>query len=562
MAAKSLVLIVLLFVSFSSRSKAATVKSGVESACELAPDRSFCEWSLKQDPRSSGAGPNDMSQIAIKRSIAEALKLRSLILSESRRSSMDAKQNQAVQDCSFLYGLTLDHLTDGLSQLTGAGSSNLQRNKAVDIQSYLSAALTNQVTCLDGLEEANVNLRSFSFTDHISNSSRSVSNCLALVRKFWIGSANSQQTSVHNRRLLSNGRQAHRVNDGFLSQYGSVDNGFPSWLSRAKRRLLLQTAGGVNLTGNVVTVAQNGSGNYSTITDAINAAQNKSSNITVIYVRAGVYQEYVSVPSNKYNIMLVGDGKDVTVITGNRSVGNGSTTFNSATLATVGKGFIAMDLTIENTAGAVNHQAVALRVGADLSVFYRCSFKGYQDTLYTYSLRQFYRECDVYGTVDFIFGNAAVVLQECTLLARRPMGGQQNLFTAQGRTDPNQNTGTSIHNCNVTAAADLVPVITSFPTYLGRPWKEYSRTVYMQSYLDSLIQPAGWLPWSGTFALSTLYYGEYQNQGPGANTSARVTWSGYHIMSNSDAQNFTVATFISGDAWLPATPVPYTAGLL
>ena len=228
----------------------------------------------------------------------------------------------------------------------------------------------------------------------------------------------------------------------------------------------------------------------------------------------------------------------------------------------VGVGFLARDMTFENTAGAVNHQAVALRVGSDQSAFFRCSFKGYQDTLYAHSLRQFYRECDIYGTVDFIFGNAAAVFQNCNLYARKPMDGQQNLYTAQGRTDPNQNTGTSIQNCNVTAAPELVPVIGSFPTYLGRPWKEYSRTVYMQSYLDSLIEPAGWLEWSGDFALSTLYYGEYNNSGPGADTSQRVAWPGYHVMTISDAQNFTVSSLMAGDTWIPNDAVPYDAGLL
>nr|QIR83183.1 pectin methylesterase 25 [Cunninghamia lanceolata] len=551
MAPKQLALIVLIFVSFC-QSKGASL---VESACELAPDRKFCESTLYANSGSLLAGPKDMSQIALKRSIAEANIVRRFIPTISG----DAPQSQALQDCSQLYDLTVDYLTDGLSKLTG---TSLQWRQAVDVQSYLSAALTNQVTCLDGLKEAKVNLGSYSFTNHIYNSSRSVSNCLALVRKYWIGGTGSVQTSVNNRRLLSDTRQVRRLDNDFLSQYGSVDDGFPSWLARGDRRLLLRTASGVSLTGNVVTVAQDGSGNYTTITDALNAAKNKSATRLVIYVKAGVYAEYVSVASNKYNIMLIGDGINSTVITGNRSVVDGWTTFNSATLATVGKGFIARDLTIENTAGAVKHQAVALRVGADLSVFYRCSFKGYQDTLYTHSLRQFYRECEVYGTVDFIFGNAAVVFQDCTLLARRPMEQQQNLYTAQGRTDPNQNTGTSIHNCNITAAPDLVPVISSFPTYLGRPWKEYSRTVYMQSYLDSIIQPAGWLAWSGDFALSTLYYGEYANRGPGANTSQRVTWSGYHVMNSSDAQNFTVSSFISGDSWLPATSVTYDGGLL
>ncbi|THU56110.1 hypothetical protein C4D60_Mb11t13800 [Musa balbisiana] len=151
----------------------------------------------------------------------------------------------------------------------------------------------------------------------------------------------------------------------------------------------------------------------------------------------------------------------------------------SSFAAVVGDGFLMRDITIENAAGPSKHQAVALRVGADLSAFYRCNFVGYQDTLYVHSLRQFYRECNVYGTVDFIFGNAAVVLQNCNLYARKPLPNQQNIFTAHGREDPNQNTGISIQRCKVAAAADLIPVQANFSTYLGRPWKEYLRTVFM-----------------------------------------------------------------------------------
>src|SRR4051812_33194604 len=110
-------------------------------------------------------------------------------------------------------------------------------------------------------------------------------------------------------------------------------------------------------------------------------------------------------------------------------------------------------MTFENTAGPEKHQAVALRSGSDKSVFYRCSIKGYQDTLYVYSQRQFYRECDIYGTVDFIFGDAAAVLQGCNIYARKPASGQKNTVTAQARTDPGENTGIIIHNCRISAAS-------------------------------------------------------------------------------------------------------------
>lgn len=229
--------------------------------------------------------------------------------------------------------------------------------------------------------------------------------------------------------------------------------------------------------------------------------------------------------------------------------------------AVVGDNFIARDITIRNTAGPNNHQAVALRSGSDLSVFYRCSFEGYQDTLYVHSDRQFYRECDIYGTVDFIFGNAAVVLQNCNIFARKPPN-RTNTLTAQGRTDPNQSTGIIIHNCRVTAASDLKPVQSSVKTFLGRPWKQYSRTVYIKTFLDSLINPAGWMEWSGNFALNTLYYAEYMNTGPGSSTANRVKWRGYHVLTSpSQVSQFTVGNFIAGNSWLPATNVPFTSGL-
>ena len=230
-------------------------------------------------------------------------------------------------------------------------------------------------------------------------------------------------------------------------------------------------------------------------------------------------------------------------------------------LAVVGDGFIARDITIRNIAGAANQQAMALRSGSDLSVFYRCSLEGYQDTLYVHSQGQFYRECDIYGTVDFIFGNAAVVLQNCNIYACYPPN-KTNTLTAQGRTDPNQNTGISIHDCTVKAVSDLKASQSSVTTYLGRPWKEYSHMVFMKTYLDSLIAPAGWMEWSGSFALKTLYHAEYANTGPSSSTAKRVNWPGYHVITSAFVPSqYTVANFISGGSWLLATNVPYTASL-
>ncbi|KAF3494175.1 hypothetical protein DY000_02051766 [Brassica cretica] len=235
-------------------------------------------------------------------------------------------------------------------------------------------------------------------------------------------------------------------------------------------------------------------------------------------------------------MMMIGDGINQTVVTGNRSVVDGWTTFNSATFAVTAPNFVAVNITFRNTAGPEKHQAVALRSGADFSIFYSCSFEAYQDTLYAHSLRQFYRECDVYGTF--------------------------NAITAQGRSDPNQNTGTSIHNCTIKPANDLVSSNYTVRTYLGRPWKEYSRTVIMQSYIDGFVEPVGWREWNGDFALSTLYYAEYNNTGPGSNTTTRVTWPGYHVANSTDAANFTVTGLFLEDDWIWKTGVPYTSGLI
>ncbi|KAA8545198.1 hypothetical protein F0562_019913 [Nyssa sinensis] len=330
-------------------------------------------------------------------------------------------------------------------------------------------------------------------------------------------------------------------------------------------RKLLQAGGNDVLVSQTVVVNPNGSGDFTNISAALAAAPNNtdsSKGYFLIYVVAGVYQEYVSIAKNKQYVMMIGDGINQTIITGNRSVDDGWTTFNSATFAVVGQGFVAVNITFRNTAGAIKHQAVAVRNGADLSSFYSCSFEAYQDTLYSHSLRQFYRECDIYGTVDFIFGNAAAVFQSCNMYPRLPMQGQFNAITAQGRTDINQNTGTSIQNCSIKAADDLASSNGTTQTFLGRPWKQYSRTIYMQSFIDKLIDPAGWTPWSGDFALNTSYYAEYNNTGPGSVTANRVTWPGYHIINATDAANFTVSNFISGDNWLPTTAVPYTSGLL
>lgn len=222
-----------------------------------------------------------------------------------------------------------------------------------------------------------------------------------------------------------------------------------------------------------------------------------------------------------------------------------------------GDRFIATGITFRNSYGP-GSQAVALLSGSDQSVFYRCGIEGYQDTLCVYTQRQFYRECDIFGTIDFIFGNAAAVIQNSNIFVRKPNHGEANVITAQGRTDPNQNTGIVIQFCHIRPAAEFVPYQSAVKSFLGRPWMAYSRTVYLQNTIDGIIDPLGWLPFNGNFALSTLYYVEFKNRGRGSSVRSRVRWRGYHvIVLPSMVRKFTVSSFIAGAAWLPASRVPY-----
>ncbi|XP_016506115.1 pectinesterase-like [Nicotiana tabacum] len=514
---------VLMLFSFCFPANAISPLSS-ESFCSYTHFPEFCKYTL---PINNSATIQDYGRLSLHHSLSMNDHLLSLVNGYlfNLRYALPESTIRALEDCQLLCSLNHDFI---LSAIQSIHSTNtLERLQAEDVQPLLSAILTNQETCSDGLKEvaAGTSVTNMLLSP-LSDGTKSFSVSLALFMHGWGYSAISEKK-------------------------------FPF---SGGRKLLQSNEYGVNVNQRVV-VNPDGSGNFTTINEAVAAAPNYTAagnGYFLIHVVAGVYEEYVSIPSNKRYIMMTGDGINMTIITGNRSVADGWTTFNSATFAVTGKGFVAMNITFRNTAGSIRHQAVAIRNGADMSTFYGCNFEGYQDTLYTHSLRQFYRECDIYGTVDFIFGNAAVVLQNCNIYPRLPMPNQFNAITAQGRTDINQNTGISVQNCSIKAAQDLA----STQTFLGRPWKEYSRTVYIQSFMDSLIDPSGWSPWSGDFALNTLYYAEYANTGPGSVTTNRVTWQGYHVINDTDAVNFTVSSLIQGDVWLPATGVPFTSGLL
>ncbi|XP_013608603.1 PREDICTED: probable pectinesterase/pectinesterase inhibitor 40 [Brassica oleracea var. oleracea] len=437
--------------------------------------------------------------------------------------------------CAF--GDCLELLDDTVLDLTAA-ISELQSPYPVfnSVSMLLSAAMTNTRTCLDGFASSD--------DDEDENT---------------YGSSKTYGLTESMRESLYNISRHVRESLAMLENIpGKLENdvGFPTWVDRK----LLQDP--TDETKIDLVVSRNGTGNFTTIGEAVSAAPNLSETRFVIYIKCGVYFENIEIPREKTMIMFLGDGIGQTVIKANRNGADGWTAFNSATVGVRGSGFIAKNISFVNDAGPTKHQAVALRSGSDLSAFYRCSFESYQDTIYVHSHKQFYRECNIYGTVDFIFGDAAAVFQNCSLYARRPNPNQRITYTAQGREDPRQPTGISIINCKILAAPDLVPVKTDFKAYLGRPWQLYSRTVIIQSFIDDLVDPAGWLQWKDDFALDTLYYGEYMNEGPGSNMTNRVKWPGFkRIETAVEATKFTVGPFIDGNKWLNSTGIPFTLDL-
>ncbi|KAF3973836.1 hypothetical protein CMV_002769 [Castanea mollissima] len=426
--------------------------------------------------------------------------------------------------CEELMNMSLKWLEQSMLAIKDSPEKNKH-----DIQTWLSAALTFQQACKDSADSLSLSEEYFNIVQNqISKKmdylSQLGSNPLALVNRI--------------------------TNTGTGKSKKSIT--FPKWVFTRDRKL-------VEAKANVI-VAKDGSGNYKTVSEAIKAASGKQ---FVIYVKSGIYKEKIQ--TKKDGITLIGDGKYSTIIVGDDCVAKGSSTAASATFTITGNGFIARDIGFHNTAGPQGGQALAVYVASDHSVFFRCSIAGYQDSLCAFALRQFYRECDIYGTIDFIFGNAVAVFQSCNLVLRRPQGPQRgyNVILANGRNDPGQNTGFSVQKCKIMVSSDFSAVKHSYNSYLGRPWKEYSRAVIMESTLDDAIAPRGWIEWPGTESstLKNLYFAEYSNVGPGAGLSNRVQWSGYHVIGADEAVKFTVSKFIAGTSWLPFTGTPFISGL-
>ncbi|KAF8041072.1 hypothetical protein BT93_B3097 [Corymbia citriodora subsp. variegata] len=528
-----------------SDGQAQPLSTSVKAVCDVTLYKDACLSSLTPRANSSGGQvrPEDLFKLSIQVALEELAKAAGYFSEQGAildNNAVNETATAGLDSCRELLGLALDHLN---SSMSSSGASNVL-DSADDLRTWLSTAGTCQQTCIDGFDESAGAIKE-KVASYLKNSGELTSNSLAIIT--WISNIAS---SFKLRRLMS---LPHP--DLHHHHHHHHHHEVPKWVHR-KERELLQTSD-LRKKANAV-VAKDGSGKYKTIGAALKAVPDKSKKTFIIYVKKGVYTENVRVEKSKWNVVMVGDGMDATVVSGSLNVVDGTPTFQSATFAVFGQGFIAREMGFKNTAGPAKHQAVALMSTADQSIFYRCRIDAFQDTLYAHSNRQFYRDCNIYGTVDFIFGNSAVVFQNCTILPKTPMLGQQNTVTAQGKMDPNQNTGISIQNCTIWPGGNL----TNVQTFLGRPWKNYSTTVYMQSMMSNIISPNGWLPWVGNSAPDTIYYAEFQNYGPGANTKNRVKWKGLRLnLSTKEASKFTVKSFIKGDKWIKPAAITYNPSL-
>jgi len=291
-----------------------------------------------------------------------------------------------------------------------------------------------------------------------------------------------------------------------------------------------------------VVVAKDGSGDYPTVQNAVDHAFDRVLAPTtarlIIEIRPGIYHERVRVPHDRPRVTFLGQDAQSTIITygvGAKDVGG---TFFSATVDINADEFEAQNITFENSYGT-GTQAVAISVHSDRAVFRNCRFLGMQDTVYAASGRQYYVDSYIAGHVDFIFGNAAAVFDRCQIHSRGP-----GYVAAESRTMADGAQGFVFTHCRLTADPQVHDV------FLGRPWRDYSRVVYLECWMGDHIRPEGWNNWNKEAAEQTAWFAEYASDGPGANADARVKWA--KPLTAAAAHDFAPEVFLRGtDGWNP-----------
>ena len=266
---------------------------------------------------------------------------------------------------------------------------------------------------------------------------------------------------------------------------------------------------------------------------------------TTIYIRNGVYKEKVTVPGNRNNIHIIGEDVDKVILTYDdyaskkNAFGDNIGTSGSSSFFVYGNGFTAENVTFENSSGPVG-QAVALFVAGDKCVFKNCKMKGFQDTLYTYgeNSRQYYENCYIEGTTDFIFGKSTAWFENCTIHSK------QNSYITAAATPENVTYGYVFNKCRLTADDGVEKV------YLGRPWRPYAAVLFTKCEMGKHIRPEGWHNWGKATNEKTARYCEYKNKGEGSNTQGRVAWS--HQLNRKEASRYSIKQVLGGnDGWNP-----------
>jgi pectinesterase len=278
-----------------------------------------------------------------------------------------------------------------------------------------------------------------------------------------------------------------------------------------------------------IVVAQNDSADFSSIQEAIDASKAFPPKPITIFIKNGIYREKVRIPSWNTNLSLVGEDVENTIITWDdhfKKINRGrNSTFFTYTLKVEADDFYAENLTIENSAGQVG-QAVAIHVEGNRVSFRNCKFLGNQDTAYLdgENSNQLFLNCTVSGTTDFIFGSATVVFKGCTIESK------SNSYITAASTTASKEFGFVFINCKLQAVENINRV------FLGRPWRPYAKTVFIQCELDKHICAEGWEEWSNSEDPETAYYAEYKNYGAGADAKQRVKWA--HQLTSEEAQKY------------------------
>ncbi|CAI0467244.1 unnamed protein product [Linum tenue] len=521
--------------SDSGGNQISTTSKEVKALCAPSVYKETCETSLSKSVENA-TDPKKIVQVGFEiavESLKDAMKNSTTI----KEVAQDPKAKRAVEICEDLIETAIDDLRRSLDEL-----DNFDPSKAYihidNLKTWLEATITYQEVCRDEFGNT-TGTSGEKMREILKLSGELTSNGLAMVEGFRKILKSLDLSTINNNRR--------------------VDLDFPSWVTPTQRRLLVGTPD--TLKPDIV-VAQDGSGQFKTVAQAVQSIQKNHKVPLIMHIKAGVYNEQVTVPRWANGLMMIGDGPTKTKITGRRNFAEGTRTSDTATVVILAPGFIAKDMGFENSAGAIGHQAVAYRSQSDNSVVFNCQFDGYQDTLYPQSNRQFFRDCVISGTIDFIFGVARTVLQNCTMIVRKPLDNQQCIVTAEGRQDPNGDSAIVIMNSHILGDPAYLPVKDKLKAYLGRPWKEYSRTVIMHTVIDGIIAPEGWLPWQGDLGLKTLWYAEFGNTGPGSVQTGRVNWPGIKHIGPAEAANFAPGKlYVEGDDWITATSVPYTSGM-